>query len=94
MAKNAPVAPVNRKDGGEVGADKVSGNPNVFKEAAMKKGGKVKRAAGGKIVGRMDGGGVKARLDRPGRKQGGAVGANTSPLSTAHKSTSASKSAD
>ncbi len=54
-----------------------------------------KRAAGGKVattpaeparktVGLMTGGGVRPRLDRPGRKAGGRVGANTSPLSTAH----------
>jgi len=73
----------------------VSGNPDVKKEAeddedgaetGLKKGGKVKkkRATGGKVLGLMTGGGVKARLDRPGRKSGGAVGANRSPLSTAH----------
>lgn len=79
------------------GAMKVSGNPNVFKEAAMKKGGKVKRATGGaveKTAGFMDGGAVRPRLDRPGRKAGGRVGANKAPLSTAHASTSPSKSAD
>lgn len=77
------------------------GNPAVFKEAEeRKKGGKCKRAAGGsvsgvgaapatKTIGRMSGGAVKARLDRPGRKRGGAVGANTSPLSTAHNTCSA-----
>jgi hypothetical protein len=37
----------------------------------------------------MTGGGVRPRLDRPGRKAGGGVGANTSPLSTAHNTTSA-----
>lgn len=88
------VAPVARADGGSV-PEKVSGNPNVFAEAARKKGGKVvKRKAGGKVIGLMTGGGVKPRLDRPGRKTGGGVGANTSPLSTAHNTTSAPKSAD
>lgn len=79
------------------------GNPNVFKEAMeKKKGGKVNRASGGgvagvgaapvtKDIGRMSGGAVKARLDRPGRKTGGRVGANTSPLSTAHNTVSAPK---
>ncbi len=73
---------------------KVSGNPDVFAEAedkhgTMKKhGGKVKkhhRATGGKVIGLMTGGGVRPRLDRPGRKRGGGVGADTSPLSTAHR---------
>lgn len=85
-----------RERGGKVddGADVVSGNPNVFKEAARKKGGKVKKkAAGGKIVGLMTGGAPPMRSDkasrgRPNRNTGGKVGtktgANTSPLSTAH----------
>lgn len=70
----------------------VSGNPNVVSEAKEKKngdkgrksGGAVKeRKRGGKVLGYMTGGGVRPRLDRPGRKSGGGVGANTSPLSTA-----------
>ncbi len=85
-------------------AQVVSGNKNVIDEAEEdktgdvdpvgdhKRGGKVKkkekRATGGKVIGLMTGGGVKARLDRPGRKSGGGVGANRSPLSTAHSSTS------
>lgn len=85
----------NRKDGGRTGM-KVSGNPDVFKEAEDKKKGGKCRATGGsvtagvgaapatKTIGRMSGGAVKARMDRPGRKRGGAVGANRSPLSTAH----------
>jgi hypothetical protein len=81
---------------------KVSGNPDVFKEASdRKKGGKCRATGGGvgtgvgaaapatKSVGRMTGGAVKARMDRPGRKVGGRVGANTSPLSTAHGTCSA-----
>lgn len=78
------------------------GNPNVFKEAEeRKKGGKVKRAAGGavagvadpvtKTIGRMSGGAVKARMDRPGRKKGGRVGSNNMPLSTAHATVSPEK---
>lgn len=76
----------------------VSGNPEVIKEANMKKGGKVKkRATGGKIVGLMTGGAAPSRGDKarrlgggvPGRKLGGGVGANTSPLSTAHRTSSA-----
>lgn len=84
----------HRKDGGRT-PDKVSGNPNVFKEAAERKnGGAVKRNAGGKVIGRMDGGAVRPRLDKPGRKSGGRVGADKSPLSSAHKVSSPSKSAD
>lgn len=79
------------------GVMKVSGNPNVFKEAAeRKKGGKTKRADGGKVetktIGLMTGGAVRPRLDRPGRKMGGRVGADKSPLSTANRSTSAESS--
>lgn len=89
-----------RKAGG--GPVRAGGNPNVFEEAERKRGGRTKRAAGGKVagvaapepatksVGLMTGGGVKPRLDRPGRKMGGRVGANTSPLSTAHGTTSPS----
>lgn len=86
----APVAA--RKSGGKVQV--VSGNKNVVDEAekdedGMKRGGKVKkRKDGGKVVGLMTGGGVRPRLDRPGRKAGGGVGANTSPLSTAHNTSS------
>jgi hypothetical protein len=75
---------------------KVSGNPDVFKEAKdvdegtgnRKKGGRAKRADGGKVLGLMTGGAVRPRLDRPGRKMGGRVGADRSPLSTAHKGSS------
>lgn len=77
---------------------RAGGNPKVFEEAERKDGGRVKRATGGKVetktVGFMTGGGVRPRLDRPGRKQGGGVGANKSPLSTAHNVTSPSKSPD
>lgn len=70
------------------------GNPDVFKEAEGKEdyakgdekkhGGKVKRKTGGKVIGLMTGGGVRPRLDRPGRKRGGSVGSDRSPLTTAH----------
>lgn len=90
------VAPVQRAKGGK--ASVVSGNPNVLKEAkenstgdedkARNKGGRAKRKQGGKIVERMTGGSVRPRLDRPGRKRGGGVGSNASPLSTAHNATS------
>lgn len=67
----------------------VAGNPDVFKEAASKgtsrkKGGKVKRNTGGVVPALMTGGAVRPRLDRPGRKTGGRVGADKAPLSTAH----------
>lgn len=64
---------------------KVSGNPDVFKEAEERK-------AGGRVaksVGFMTGGAVKPRMDRPGRKRGGRVGADKAPLSSAHGSTAA-----
>ena len=90
------VAPVARKRGGK--AELVSGNSAVIKEAEenkdgdednMKRGGKVKkRKTGGKVIGLMTGGSVRPRFDRPGRKRGGGVGANTSPLSTAHNGSS------
>ena len=76
----------NRKKGGRIGMV-ASGNPEVLAEAnedrdgdktGLKKGGKVKKKM------EMDGKKAKSRHDRPGRKRGGAVGANTSPLSTAH----------
>ncbi len=75
----------NRKKGGKIGMV-ASGNPNVIAEAKdekddMKKGGKVKKKTGGLVMG---GAKVASRHDRPGRKSGGGVGANRSPLSTAH----------
>lgn len=80
-----------KADGGRINM-KVSGNPDVFKEAEdRKKGGKVKRATGGKVIGLMTGGGVKARMDRPRRQSGGRVGANKAPLSTAHGTVAAEK---
>lgn len=83
----------HRKSGGRTEM-KVSGNPDVFKEAEEKKhGGKVKkhRKDGGKVLGLMSGGVVRPRLDRPGRKRGGAVGADKSPLSSAHHTSSAER---
>lgn len=96
------VAPVARAKGGKT-PQLVSGNPEVVGEAEedktgdddtvgenekRKRGGKVKKAKGGKVIGLMTGGQVRPRLDRPGRKAGGGVGANRSPLSTAHSTTS------
>lgn len=79
-----------RADGGRTNM-KVSGNPDVFKEAEEKKRGGKCRATGGKVVGLMTGGAVRPRLDRPGRKSGGRVGADKSPLSSAHSSTASEK---
>lgn len=84
-----------RRDGGkaEEGEKYAGGNPNVIKEAEEKKKGgavKKKRKDGGTVLGLMTGGAVRPRLDRPGRKTGGRVGANTSPLSTAHSKSSPS----
>jgi len=66
---------------------------NVTKEAKdeRKKGGAIKKVAkkkGGEVakkkhVGEVEGEAKKHRLDRPGRKRGGGVGADTSPLTTA-----------
>ncbi len=76
-----------KAEGGRIGM-KVSGNPDVFKEAEGKKhGGHVKA----KEVGHMEGGKSRHRLDRPGRKTGGRVGADKSPLSSAHRMTSPAK---
>ncbi len=60
------------------------GSSNVVKEARKRKrGGKVKE------VGHVEGKKSKMRLDRPGRKTGGRVGADKSPLSTAARVTEA-----
>lgn len=69
-----------RASGGKV--DEAGGNPAVFDDLKRKKGGRVEKKE--KDGGEMKGGKARFRMDRPGRKQGGRVGANTSPLSTAH----------
>lgn len=72
-----------------------SGNPDVIKEAKgeesyVKKGGRVKKKRdGGPVAHKMTGGAVRPRLDRPGRKRGGSVGADKSPLTGAHNEVSA-----
>jgi len=60
-----------------------SGNPNVIKEAKERK-------RGGSVM-HMEGKPARHRPDqkRPGRATGGRVGANSAPLSTAHKSAKA-----
>ncbi len=77
-----------RKDGGVVPKDEspkdvyTGSGSNVVKEADKRKdGGRVKK----KEMGKVDGKKSKMRLDRPGRKSGGRVGADTSPLSSAAK---------
>ncbi len=87
----------HHKKGGGRTLMKASGNPDVFKEAEgkepydkgdeKKKGGRVKRKTGGAVT--MTGGVVRPRLDRPGRKRGGRVGSDTSPLTSAHHTSSA-----
>jgi len=63
------------------GIAQAGGNPEVFKEAEEKK-------KGGKAMGKMHGAMSRHRLDRPGRKMGGRVGADRSPLSSANKTSS------
>lgn len=58
------------------------GGSNVIKEAKQRK-------RGGKVVG-MEGKMASMRLDRPGRKRGGRVGADTSPLTHAASVSAAS----
>ena len=61
----------------------VPGNPPVIREAEKhKRGGKVKRKRGGPVEGKH----MRHRFDRPGRKRGGRVGADKSPLTEAHYS--------
>ncbi len=77
--------------GGKIdGAEVDSGEEEVLKEAEGKrrnKGGRTVKA----VAHRMTGGATKMRLDRPGRKRGGRVGADTSPLSSAHGTHGADK---
>jgi hypothetical protein len=91
----------HRKRGGEVAEDKLekteegegkeesySGKNNVEKEAKEKKhGGKVKRKHGGRAEHHVEGKKAHMHLGRPGRKAGGRVGADKSPLSSAHNIT-------
>lgn len=61
----------------------VKANPatDVIKEAEERK-------KGGKVMGAMSGALSRHRLDRPGRKMGGRVGADKSPLSSAASTSS------
>ena len=79
--------------GGRIKVDGVEaydggGDPAVEEEAEKKKrGGRAKHAKGGHVEGHKP----KHHLGRkaPGRKRGGRVGADLSPLTEAHKSSSA-----
>lgn len=73
----------HRAKGGGVKPETVSGNPNVLKEAKANS-----------EIGKIDGGKSRMNLGRPGRKRGGRVGADTSPLSSANRDSSPSKEAD
>lgn len=74
-----------RADGGAVKIEDAGGNKKVMEEAReRKKGGRVEKHAG-KMHGEMS----RHRLDRPGRKRGGRVGADMNPLSSAHNTTGA-----
>lgn len=94
----------HKKAGGGRTGLVAAGNPDVLKEAEGKEdyakgdekkhGGKVKRASGGRagsprLVQFMAGGAVKPRMDRVARKSGGRVGSDRSPMSSAHRTTSA-----
>ncbi|HQT62539.1 MULTISPECIES: hypothetical protein [unclassified Acidiphilium] len=53
---------------------------------ANKKDERRKRKSGGRVE-HMEGSAAKKRLDRPGRKRGGGVGSDSSPLTTASRTT-------
>lgn len=79
----------HREDGGKVEPSVheeayAGGGSNVEKEAEEKKhGGKVRHHR--KHGGHVDGDHGHRRMDRPGRKRGGSVGADMHPLSSAAK---------
>ena len=88
----------HKKAGGGRTGLVAEGNPDVLKEAKgeedyakgdeKKRGGRAKRASGGKVapkaLGLMTGGAVKPRMDRPARKSGGRVGSDRNPMSSAY----------
>jgi hypothetical protein len=77
-----------RADGGAVEVEDAGGNKKVMNEAKeRKRGGKVMKEE--KMAGKMHGEMSRHRLDRPGRKRGGRVGADMNPLSSAHNTTGA-----
>lgn len=76
---------MRRADGGAVKDVYAGGSSNVVKEAnERKRGGRVRK----KEVGKVEGAKARMRLDRPGRKTGGRVGADSAPLSSAARTTS------
>ena len=75
-----------RASGGKV--DEAGGNPRVFEDIKRKRGGRVAIRDAFKDGGSVTSGKAKFRLDRPGRKQGGRVGADKSPLTGAHNAVS------
>lgn len=80
-----------RADGGRIDM-KVSGNPDVFKEADERKhGGKVEHKKKKKHEMEPEGEKMKHRMDRPRRASGGRVGADKNPFSSAHRTTGAGK---
>ena len=80
---------MKRAEGGKVDPKPYNAQGSNVEEEAEEKasGGRAKKKAGGAVEGKM----MKKRLDRPGRKQGGRVGANKTPLSTAATIRSASE---
>lgn len=72
---------LTRADGGKV--TEAGGNPEVFADLKRKKGGRVEKEDGA-----FKGGKAKMRLDRPGRKAGGRVGADKNPLASSHATAS------
>lgn len=79
------MAARHKKGKASGGIAMAGGNPAVVKEAEERK-------KGGKVVGNVMGGKSRMRLDKPGRKTGGRVGADRSPLSSANASASAEAS--
>lgn len=82
-----------RKDGGVVPNIKSpsdvyegKGSPTAKAADKRKHGGRVKDKDGGKVEGKKS----MMRLDRPGRKSGGRVGAESAPLSAAAKTSARS----
>ena len=76
------MAARHRKGRASGGIAVAGGNPNVLEEARAKK-------KGGAVMGKIAGPLSRHRLDKPGRKMGGRVGADKSPLSSAHSDSSA-----
>lgn len=77
------MAARHKKASGGIATKVVKDSPayDVEQEAEEKK-------KGGKAMGKMHGGKSRLRLDKPGRKTGGRVGANFSPLSSANRTSS------